>query len=140
MSLTQQQILLVQDSWEKVVPISATAAELFYGQLFEIAPEVKPLFKGDMKIQGNKLMSMLNTAVRSLNNLETIVPVIEESGRRHAGYGVKDEHYQKVAEALLWTLGKGLGDAFTEEVKHAWIAVYVLVSTVMKNAAMEAAR
>lgn len=139
MSLSQQQISLVQQSWEKVVPISETAAELFYGQLFEIAPEVKPLFKGDMKSQGNKLMSMLNTAVNSLNNLDQIVPVVEESGRRHAGYGVKDAHYQKVAEALLWTLEKGLGDAFTEEVKHAWIAVYVLLSTVMKNAAVEAA-
>lgn len=139
MTLTQQQINLVQESWEKVVPISETAAELFYGQLFEIAPEVKPLFKGDMKAQGDKLMKMLNIAVNSLNNQGQIVPIVEESGRRHAGYGVKDAHYQKVAEALLWTLEKGLGEAFTEEVKHAWIAVYVLLSTVMKNAAMEAA-
>lgn len=139
MTLTQQQINLVQESWEKVMPISETAAELFYGQLFEIAPEVKPLFKGDMKTQGDKLMKMLNIAVNSLNNLGQIVPIVEESGRRHAGYGVKDAHYQKVAEALLWTLEKGLGEAFTEEVKHAWIAVYVLLSTVMKNAAMEAA-
>ncbi len=139
MSLTEQQITLVQESWDKVVPIQETAAELFYGQLFTIAPEVKPLFKGDMKSQGRKLMTMLNTAVRSLNNLEKIVPAVQESGRKHVGYGVKDEHYDKVAEALLWTLGKGLGDDFTEEVKEAWVAVYTLLATTMKEAAAEAA-
>ncbi len=139
MSLTEQQITLVQESWDKVVPIQETAAELFYGQLFSIAPEVKPLFKGDMKSQGRKLMTMLNTAVRSLNNLEKIVPAVQESGRKHVGYGVKDEHYDKVAEALLWTLGKGLGDDFTDEVKEAWVAVYTLLATTMKEAAAEAA-
>ncbi len=139
MSLTEEQIKLVQESWDKVVPIQETAAELFYGQLFEIAPEVKPLFKGDMKSQGRKLMTMLNTAVKSLNDLEKIVPVVQQSGRNHVKYGVKDEHYGKVAEALLWTLGQGLGDDFTEEVKNAWIAVYVLLSTVMKEAAAEVA-
>ncbi len=138
MSITEQQIALVQESWEKVVPIQETAAELFYGQLFEIAPEVKPLFKGDMKSQGRKLMTMLNTAVKSLNDLDAIVPAVQDMGKRHVGYGVKDEHYDVVAEALLWTLGKGLGDDFTDEVKDAWVAVYTLVATVMKDAAAEA--
>lgn len=137
MSLTAQQIELVQASWEKVVPIQETAAELFYGRLFEIAPEVKPLFKGDMKSQGRKLMTMLNTAVRSLNDLEKIVPAVQDSGRRHVGYGVKDEHYDKVAEALLWTLDQGLGEDFTSEVQEAWVAVYTLLATVMKEAAAE---
>ncbi len=137
MSLTTEQITLVQDSWDKVVPIQETAAELFYGRLFEIAPEVKPLFKGDMKSQGRKLMTMLNTAVRSLNNLEKIVPAIQESGRKHVSYGVKDEHYDTVAEALLWTLAKGLGESFTDEVKDAWVAVYMLLAGTMKEAAAE---
>ncbi len=139
MSLSEKQIELVQGSWEKVVPIQEAAAEMFYGQLFEIAPEVKPLFKGDMKSQGRKLMTMLNTAVRSLNNLEKIVPVVQDSGRKHVSYGVKDEHYTKVAEALLWTLGEGLGDDFTEEVKEAWVSVYTLLATTMKDAAAEVA-
>ena len=138
MSLTSEQITLVQDSWDKVVPIQETAAELFYGRLFEIAPEVKPLFKGDMKSQGKKLMTMLNTAVKSLNDLEKIVPAVQDSGRRHAGYGVKDEHYASVAEALLWTLGQGLGEGFTDDVKDAWTSVYVLLSTTMKEAAAQA--
>ncbi len=138
MSVTQQQIELVQSSWDKVVPIQETAAELFYGQLFEIAPEVKPLFKGDMKSQGRKLMTMLNTAVKSLNDLDAIVPAVQDMGKRHVGYGVKDEHYDVVAAALLWTLGKGLGDEFTDDVKDAWVAVYTLLATVMKDAAAQA--
>ncbi len=137
MSLTTEQITLVQDSWGKVVPIQETAAELFYGRLFEIAPEVKPLFKGDMKTQGQKLMAMLNTAVGSLNNLQDIVPIVQDSGRKHVGYGVKEEHYDAVGQALVWTLGKGLGEAFTDDVKQAWVAVYTLLSTTMKEAAAQ---
>lgn len=135
MTLAPETISLIQHSWAKVVPIQETAAELFYGRLFEIAPEVKPYFKSDMKIQGRKLMAMLNTAVNSLDNLAAIVPAVEESGKRHLSYGVKEEDYESVGAALLWTLEKGLGDAFTPEAKEAWATVYGLLATTMKEAA-----
>ena len=80
-------------------------------------------------------MTMINTAVNSLNNLEAVVPAIEAMGKRHVGYGVTDEDYDVVGEALLWTLGAGLGDAFTDEVKQAWTETYVVLSTTMKKAA-----
>jgi len=137
--MTPEQIKLVQDSWAKVVPISETAAELFYGKLFELDPSVRAMFKGDMKEQGRKLMAILNTAVNALTKLETIVPAVQDMGRRHVGYGVKDEHYDTVGEALIWTLGEGLKDDFTDETKGAWLAVYTLVATTMKEAAAEAA-
>lgn len=137
--MTPRQIGLIRTSWDKVVPISEAAAELFYGKLFELDPDLRPLFKGDLKEQGAKLMTMLNTVVGGLDNLEAIVPAAQASGVRHAGYGVKDEMYDTVAEALLWTLGQGLGDDFTEEVKDSWVAAYVILSTVMKDAAKEAA-
>jgi len=137
--MTPEQISLVQGSWAKVVPISETAAELFYGKLFELDPDVRSMFKGDMKEQGKKLMTILNTAVNSLNNLEAIVPAIQDMGKRHAGYGVKDEHYDTVGSALIWTLGAGLKDDFTEETKEAWIGVYTLVADTMKAAATEVA-
>ncbi len=135
MSVTEQQIALVQHSWEKVVPISGQAAELFYGRLFELDPNLKPLFKGDMKEQGAKLMKMINTAVRGLNNLEGIVPAVQDLGRRHVDYGVQDEHYDTVGEALIWTLNKGLGDEFTPETKEAWTNVYGVLAVTMKEAA-----
>lgn len=137
--MTPKQIGLVKASWDKVVPISETAAELFYGKLFEIDPDLKPLFKGDMKEQGKKLMTMLDTVVKSLDNLEAVVPAAQEAGKRHAGYGVKDEDYGTVAEAFLWTLGQGLGDEFTDEIKEAWVVAYTILADTMKDAAKEAA-
>jgi hemoglobin-like flavoprotein len=135
---TAEQIALVQSTFEKVVPIAETAAELFYGKLFELDPSVKPLFKGDMGEQGKKLMSMIGTAVKGLNDLDKLVPAVEALGVRHAGYGVVDKHYGTVAEALLWALEQGLGDTFTAEVKAAWTEIYGLLATVMKGAAAKA--
>lgn len=135
--MTPEQITLVQSSWEKVKPISDQAAELFYGRLFELDPSLKPLFSGDMKEQGKKLMATLNLAVSSLTRLETILPAVQDLGRRHVQYGVPDESYQTVGAALLWTLDQGLGEAFTDDVKEAWTETYVTLSTVMLDAAHE---
>jgi len=137
--MTPDQKQLVKDSWAKVLPIKEQAAELFYGRLFEVYPEVKPYFKGDMKEQGRKLMAMLNTAVNGLDNLEALLAPLKDMGARHAGYGVKDEDYGKVADAFLWTLSQGLGDGFTDEVKEAWVVTYTTVADVMKSGAQEAA-
>jgi len=137
--MNPEEVKLVKESWAKVAPIADVAAELFYGKLFELDPSVKPLFKGSMIEQGRKLMAMLTMAVNSLDNLESIVPAIQAMGKRHVGYGVKDEHYDTVGEALIWTLGQGLKDDFTEEAKTAWVGVYTLVATTMKEAAAEAA-
>ncbi len=133
--MTPEKIALVQESWAQVKPISEQAAELFYGRLFELDPTLKSLFRGDMKEQGQKLMAMLNLAVNSLTKLETILPAVQDLGRRHVKYGVPDSSYATVGEALLWTLDKGLGDAFTEPVKVAWTDTYLTLSTVMLDAA-----
>jgi hemoglobin-like flavoprotein len=135
--MTPKQVELVQTSWEKCVPIADQAAALFYGRLFELDPSLRPMFKTDITEQGHKLMTMITTAVRGLNDLGKLVPAVEDMGRRHAGYGVKDEHYATVGDALLWTLGKGLGDAFTPEVKQAWTQTYTILATTMKNAAAQ---
>ena len=133
--MSPEQVKLVQDSFGKVAPIATQAADLFYGRLFEIAPEVRPLFPHDLAEQKKKLMTMLATAVTNLHQVEKIVPAVQDLGRRHAGYGVKDAHYQPVGEALIWTLDKGLGEAFTAPVKDAWLAAYTTLAGVMKEAA-----
>ena len=137
--MTPEQIALVQDSFKSVVPIADTAADIFYGRLFEVAPQLRPMFPQDMSEQKKKLMQMIVVAVNSLHQIETIVEPVQDLGRRHVGYGVKDEHYEIVGGALLWTLGQGLGDAFTPEVEEAWAEAYGLLATVMKEAAAEAA-
>ncbi|HTI42797.1 MAG TPA: globin family protein [Vicinamibacterales bacterium] len=136
--LTATQKTLVQESFATIAPIADDAAALFYRRLFEIDPSLRHMFRGDMAEQRRKLMQMLTAAVKGLDRLEQLVPVVEDLGRRHATYGVEDRHYDTVASALLWTLEKGLGDAFTPETKQAWTTVYGLLATTMKTAAREA--
>lgn len=133
--MTPKQIELVQTSYKKVVPIAATAADLFYDRLFEVTPDLRKLFPQDLAEQKSKLMTMLTTAVTNLHQLYTVLPAVQELGRRHVGYGVKPEHYALVGGALLWTLEKGLGPDFTPEVKAAWTETYTTLAGAMNGAA-----
>ena len=137
--MTPEQIEIVKSTWEKVALISDQAAELFYGKLFELDPQLKSLFTSDMKEQGKKLMQMIGVAVANLHQLDQVVEPVQQLGVRHKGYKVEDKDYDTVAEALLWTLGQGLGEDFTEEAKAAWTETYVTLATVMKEAAATAA-
>ena len=136
--LTQAQIVLVQNSFAVVAPIADDAAALFYRRLFEIDPTLKAMFKSDMAEQRRHLMQMLSAAVKGLNHIERLIPVVEDLGRRHVNYGVEEHHYDTVGNALLWTLEKGLGDAFTPDVREAWATVYGLIASTMARAAAKA--
>jgi hemoglobin-like flavoprotein len=129
--MTPDQVKLVQESFAKVAPISETAAELFYGRLFEIAPQVKAMFPDDMTEQRKKLMSTLAYVVNGLGNLESVLPAASALATRHVSYGAKKEHYPVVGAALLWTLEKGLGDDWTPELADAWTAAYGTLSSFM---------
>ena len=89
--MTPEQITLVQTSFQKVVLIAGTAADLFYDRLFESAPQIRALFPQDMAEQKKKLMAMLATAVTNLHKLDTILPAVQALGQRHTGYGVTAE-------------------------------------------------
>lgn len=138
--MTEEQIQLVQTSFKKVDAISETAAQIFYSRLFELQPAFKnSLFKNtDIKDQGKKLMNMLKMAVLGLSDLSKLKPAVEQLGVRHAGYGVADDHYDTVGEALIYTLGVGLDKEFTNDVEDAWIACYTLLAETMKTAASQA--
>jgi hemoglobin-like flavoprotein len=136
--VTPAQKTLVQHSFVSIATIADDAAILFYQRLFEVDPPLRAMFRGDMAEQRKKLMQMITAAVKGLDRLEQLVPVVQDLGRRHAHYGVEERHYDTVGAALLWTLEAGLGRAFTPEVKDAWTAVYTLLATTMKDAAREA--
>src|SRR6195256_6146496 len=125
------QIKLVQDSFAKVAPISEQAAVIFYDRLFEVAPGVRAMFPNDMTEQRKKLMGTLAVVVNGLSNLEAVLPAASALAKRHVNYGAKAEHYPVVGGALLFTLEKGLGDAWTPEVSDAWIAAYGTLSGYM---------
>ncbi len=129
--MTPVEIKLVQESFAKVTPIADQAAALFYGRLFEIAPQVKPLFRGDMTEQGGKLMATLAVVVNNLDKLGTILPAASGLAKRHVSYGVTADHYPIVGAALLWTLEQGLAAAWTPELASAWGAAYGTLSNFM---------
>ena len=135
--MTPSQIDLVQSSFGKVAPIADRAAELFYSRLFELDPELRPMFRGDMKQQGKMLMDTLRVVVANLRNLDKIMTGVRSLGARHAVYGVRDEHYDTVGEALLWTLEQGIGTGFTPQVRQAWATAYGVLADTMKDAAAE---
>jgi hemoglobin-like flavoprotein len=131
--MNQNQIQLVQNSFEQVKPIAHVAAGLFYDRLFELDPGLRPLFKSDLSEQKQKLMTTLTFAIAGLNRPDRILPAVRQLGARHVGYGVQEQHYQTVGAALLWTLGQGLGDQFTPEVEEAWTAVYTVLAQTMQE-------
>ncbi|PLS86609.1 MAG: hemoglobin, partial [Actinobacteria bacterium] len=140
-TVTVRQKELVQSTWKRVIPISKTAPTLFYARLFELDPQLRALFPAgerSMKAQHLKLMQMIHICVRGLDQLDRIVPAVQNLGRRHVGYGARNGDYDTVGVALLWTLEQGLGDAFDDEVKEAWASVYGVLAATMIGAANEA--
>ena len=133
--MTPEEIQLVRLSFLKVMDIKDAAGKLFYDRLFTIAPELRAMFKDDIDGQARKLMDTLAVAIGSLKNSVALTSMLDHLAQRHVKYGVKDEHYAKVGEALLWTLDKGLGAAFTPDVKAAWTALYGAVAATMIGAA-----
>jgi hemoglobin-like flavoprotein len=129
--MTPQQKELVKTSFAKVMPISDAAAQLFYTKLFDRHPEVRPLFKEDMAVQGRKLMDMLLVCVSKLDTLDQVVPAVEKLGERHGRYQVRPEHFPWVKDALMDTLAEGLGAEFTPDVRAAWNTLYDLLAKTM---------
>lgn len=136
MTLTERQVWLVQTTFEKFIVDIDVAARLFYDRLFEIDPTLIPMFRGDVRAQGRKLITMILFAVNGLNDMKNLEPKVRLLGKDHIRYGVRPEDYPVMGNALLWTLKAGLGHDFTPEVEQAWITVWNYLSTI----AIEAAR
>jgi hemoglobin-like flavoprotein len=136
--VTPRQIALVQATWGQVHPVAERTAEFFYGRLFALDPSLRPLFRADLQEQGRKLMATIAAAVDSLARLEDLAPEVRALGRRHAGYGVEERHYETVGAALIWTLERVLGAGFTREAADAWSAAYGVLADVMKEGMTDA--
>lgn len=137
--ITEAQIALVQSSFVHVLPIADTAGQLLYGRIFELAPETRSLFDDDIAPQARRLMTAVKAAVDGLGNLEQIAPFLVKLGARHVRYGVRPQHFEVVAGALLWTLQQGLGELFTPEVREAWMAAWAIIADAMVSGMEQAA-
>ena len=133
--MTPEQVAQVRASFQQVAPIADQAAALFYGRLFETAPELRALFTGDMEVQGQKLMAAIATVVNGLDEIQAIASAMSALAKRHVDYGARPEHYKLVGAALLWTLEQGLGSDFTPAVRAAWAEAYGAPSEMMIAAA-----
>jgi nitric oxide dioxygenase len=133
--MTEDQKTLIRLSFARIAPDAEAVAGQFYERLFILDPKLRPLFTGDMKEQGRKLMAMISVAVAHLDNLDAIVPAVQQLGARHAGYGVRRESYSTVGDALAWTLAQGLGPDYTAEMAAAWSDCYATVAAVMQQGA-----
>ena len=130
--ITSQQKQIVQTTFIKVTLVSNQAGQWFYKRLFELAPEIKPLFAStNLQIQSTKLMQMLAIAVTGLDHMDELTPILVDLGRRHVTYGVKREYYPIVGEALYFALAHVLGQEFTPEAEDAWKRVYDVLTNIM---------
>lgn len=134
--MTNQQLLLVKQSWKLLREIDpAVLGDVFYGRLFIKYPSLRPMFKGSMESQYQKFVDMLSTIVARLDRPDTVAQEIGQLARSHEGYGVKPEHYTAVGEALLWTLERGLGTDWNDDVRRAWEACYDAITRSMLGTA-----
>jgi hemoglobin-like flavoprotein len=148
--MTPHQVRLVRNSFKKIEPIANQAGKDFYNRLFEVAPELRPLFPDNMEGQHAKLINVLGTVignlymislpVTTLQEAETFMPQVRALGRTHEGYGVKDSHFDKLGSVLIWTLRRHVGESFTDEVEEAWLAIYDLLTKVMKEGMKDGAK
>ena len=133
--MTPEQVKLIKLTFAQVMSQKDHVGMMFYNRLFAIAPETRPMFKGDIEAQSRKLMDTLALAIGMLRDMPTLVATLEGLAHRHLGYGVTDSHYDKVGEALQWTLEQGLGSAFTPAAREAWTTLYGAVAQIMRKAA-----
>ena len=125
---------LVRTTFAKLAVMPEVAAALFYERLFAANPGFRPLFNNDMRIQGIKLMTMLEMIVDNLPALGVVKPAIHELAIRHVDYGVELADYEAVREALLWTLEEALGEEFELPAREAWAVCYDELAGEMKAA------
>jgi hemoglobin-like flavoprotein len=135
MIMNAKQIQIIRQSFSLISPTPDAVAAAFYGRLFAMDPSLRSMFPPCLEEQGRRLMRMLGVAIGMLDRSDELVSALRSLGRRHVAYGVRDEHYETVGAALLWTLEHGLGWAFTPEVREAWTALYGVVATMMQEGA-----
>ncbi|MBC8168095.1 MAG: hemin receptor [Bryobacteraceae bacterium] len=135
--MTNSERQLIRESFAGIAPITGPLSLLFYGRLFELDPSMRQMFRGDIALQGRKLMDMLATVVDNLDRLDTIQPALHAMGQRHVAYGVLPAHYDTVQNAMIWALGQALEDGLTLDARAAWRSVLSSLSEGMKAGAAQ---
>ena len=133
-AMNRDEIALVKESFDKLRPIPRGVGRGFYEKLFELDPSLRALFKGDLDAQGAMFVSALGLAVAGLDDAQSGERPLHDLGRRHAAYGLTEQHFATFREALVQTLRAHLGGDFTEAHAAAWRAAFDRIGTVMREA------
>ena len=136
-AMTPKQVQIVKHTFGLLAPQASEATEIFYRELFRIAPDTRRLFPDDMRDHKSKFVQMLATFVKCLDNVSGISEHVVDLGRRHAGYDVSESDYDLVGQALLCMLHRLLGARCTPEIRDAWAAAYGMLARLMKEGAAE---
>ena len=131
--MNEEQVAQIRDSFARIEGRAELVALLFYKRLFELAPNLKRLFPGDIETQSSKFMQLIQTSVLLADAPALLIPTLKSLGRRHALYGVQDEHYRVTGRALLWALSESLGSDLSVRELNAWSTFYEFLSTTMQD-------
>lgn len=135
--MTNLQIEMVKGSWSSVATLDPIlVGDIFYKRLFQLCPEVKPMFRHNLAEQSKKLLHMLSYIINKLNHIDDILHEVKNLARRHVKYGVQQYHYEAVGAALLFTLEQGLDKSWTKDLADAWTTCYTLLSSAMIDASV----
>lgn len=131
--LSKDDIKIIQDSYKKLSDKHQETGDYLYNHLFKSSPDVSNIFKGDMKEQSMTLMKMIKTVVEGLNNVQIIMPAIQQMGNRHIDYGVSSDHFKHFKSSLLYAIEKVLGPDFNSNVKNSWSKLYDVLEEIMRS-------
>jgi hemoglobin-like flavoprotein len=137
-TVTNRQKQIVRDTFDTVRGAAIPVMLLFYGRLFERDPSIRSMFHIDIRLQSGKLLAMLDAIIESLDAFDEMRPKLRELGRRHAGYGVREDQYETLTSALLWAFGHALEHQFDPAAKQAWATLLADVCAEMKKGAADA--
>ena len=129
------QIERIRATWALAAADSTRTGRVFYSNLFRLDPTTKPLFVGDIELQGRKLTQTLSFIVDHLEDADTLLPAAIDLAKRHVDFGVTADQYGSVGQALIVTFKQLLGGSFSREDEQAWVNTYQGLSGAMIEAA-----
>jgi nitric oxide dioxygenase len=133
--LSERQIDLIRQSWQRLDGERPALAARFYGRFFAIAPYARSLFDSDLAAQARKLAETLDFLVSHLDDAPARAEAVRALARRHAGYGVVPADYAPVSEAMIWTLDRVFEPPLDTATRDAWLlAVHELTRQMRREA------
>ena len=134
-AMDSRRIAMVKESFEKVKPYSSKVTRVLYDRLFELNPDLRKLFKKDMRSQRRKFIAALTQIIDNLHDADKTAATIKGLAKAHISYEVKKEDYSLFGDALIFALSAALGNDFNETLKSAWRDVYNTLAQIMINEA-----